>query len=161
MTLATGRSVSRCFSLFVVPEGGTEAGRSLRERRDRRLVHSLLTGTGAVTADALHPLVSRWLSGRSRIVAARAFLVELNWCLQSESACGRAAPCEARALCCERAQRCERVFTKRGAEREAAGSKPAHHQPGSFALSSVQGPGGAESFLECSLVSCKDTPDVA
>ena len=57
MTLATGRSVSRCFSLFLVPEGGTEAGRSLGERRDRRLVHSLLTGTGAVTADALHPLV--------------------------------------------------------------------------------------------------------
>ena len=48
------------FSLFLtVPCARARHGswKEPRERRDRRLVHSLLTGTGAVTADALHPLV--------------------------------------------------------------------------------------------------------
>ena len=65
-----------------------EAGRNLGERRSRRLVHSLLTGTAAVTADALYPLVSWRFRGRSRIVAARVFLLELTDVYRAKVVCG-------------------------------------------------------------------------
>ena len=123
------QSVTNCFghvkvsvSLFLTvrcTQGrqGTsrEAGRNLGERRNRRLVHSLLTGTAAVRADALYPLVSWRSSGRSRIVATRAFLLELTNVYRAKAVCGH-TPCEVRALRCERAQLMQsRVFTKRGA----------------------------------------------
>ena len=77
-----------------------EAGRNLGERRNRRLVHSLLTGTAAVRADALYPLVSWRSSGRSRIVATRAFLLELTNVYRAKAVCGH-TPCEVPSIQCQ------------------------------------------------------------
>ena len=104
IALAMWWSVSHCISLFIEPRVSKARAGELEERersrRSCRLVECLLTGAAAATADSLYPLVSWWCSGRSHNSAARASLVELNWCLQGKSGpAARRAPHEAHVLC--------------------------------------------------------------